>query len=394
MITAVASHLVVLALDPIERWSAARNLDSFHWSMLGRPTVWIPVLVGGALGAVMVVVYRRHRLRRELLAAFGRAASQADLATGERTMLARIAEAADPRPLTDAQALASAFEEGVQPVMANRTTRRLTPEARCRVQDVIASVRIKLGFAPSELSAPADTALSRDDRVTVARPGGRPAGGAPGLRRGGGGGRGRRGPRPDVGATVIGIGGVDVTVRLDQPFALRVGGAAVLRQVRGSIQWEHNLTVTQIEDDVVRARLIGSPTRKNLRQFVRVPICRPTHVARYAFLHEGDEGCLPQFLEGTLREIAGPGLLVETGLQAEVGERVLVVLDIGGGRSLRGAGVVRRTTAGKGKKLAEVAIELTGMSEAEVARLVKETNAAARGAAAHPAGATPGANPA
>ena len=372
MITAVASHLVVLALDPIERWSAARNLDSFHWSMLGRPTVWIPVLVGGALGVVMVVVYRRHRLRRELLAAFGRAASQADLATGERTMLARIAEAADPRPLTDAQALASAFEEGVQQVMANRTTRRLTPEARRRVQDVIASVRIKLGFAPSELSAPADTALSRDDRVTVARPG----------------------ARPDVGATVIGIGGVDVTVRLDQPFALRVGGAAVLRQVRGSIQWEHNLTVTQIEDDVVRARLIGSPTRKNLRQFVRVPICRPTHVARYAFLHEGDGGCLPQFLEGTLREIAGPGLLVETGLQAEVGERVLVVLDIGGGRSLRGAGVVRRTTAGKGKKPAEVAIELTGMSEAEVARLVKETNAAARGAAAHPAGATPGANPA
>ncbi|MEA3367215.1 MAG: hypothetical protein U9R68_03765 [Planctomycetota bacterium] len=362
MITAVASRLALLALDPIERWSAARNLNSFHWSALGRPTVWIPMLVVGALGVATVVVYRRHRLRRALLAAFGRAASQADLATGERTMLARIAEVADPRPLTDAHALASAFEEGVQQVMANRTTQRLTPEARRRVQDVIASVRIKLGFAPSAPSAPADAALSRDDRVTLARPG----------------------ARPDVGATVIGIGGVNVTVRLDEPFALRVGGAAVLRQVRGSIQLEHNLAVTQVEDNVVHARLIGSPTRKNLRRFVRVPICRPVHVARYGFVHEGSEGSVPEFVVGTLYEIAGPGLRLGAEMDVDVGERILVVLDLGREGSLRAVGVIRRRVASEGGGPADFAVELAPVTEEEVARLVKETNAAARRAADNP----------
>jgi len=356
MIADVASRIALLALDPIERWTAARNVESYHWSALGRPTVWIPLLVVGTLGAAMVVVYRRHRLRRGLMAAFGRAASQRDLAPGERTMLVRIAEAADPRPIHDAQALASAFEDGVRQVLANRSTQQLTPEARRRVQDVIASVRIKLGFASPQPSAPAEAALGRDDRVTLARPG----------------------DRADVEATVIGVGGVDVTVRLDAPLDLRVGAAAVLRKVCGSTQWEHNLAVTRVEGAVVGARLIGTPARKNLRRFARVPIRRPVHVARYAFLHEADGPCLPTFVEGTLREIAGPGLLVEIGLRAEVGERVLVVLHLGDDRCLRGAGTVRRCAVGEDEQPGEVAIELTGMTEAEEARLVKETHAAAR----------------
>ncbi|MFO8012998.1 MAG: PilZ domain-containing protein [Phycisphaerae bacterium] len=359
MIAALASRLVPLALDPVERWSAARGLDSFHWSTLSRPTVWVPLVVIGALGVTMMVIYRRHRLRRGLLAAFGRAASQVDLSVGERAMLVRIAEAADPRPVPDGPALSAAFEDGARQVLAGRTAERLSPEARRRVQDITASVRMKLGFADTEPSVPAEANLDRDDRVTVSRPG----------------------AQEEVAATVIGIGGVDVAVRLEEPFDLRVGGAAVLRKVRGGTQWEHNLTVTQVEDDVVRARLIGSPTRKNMRRFVRVPISRPVHVARYAFLHEADGPRLPTFVEGSLREIAGPGLLVEIGLQAEVGERVLVVLDLGDDRCLRGVGTVRRCAVGEDAQPGEVAIELTGMTEAEEARLVKETNAAARGAA-------------
>jgi hypothetical protein len=359
MMADLASRLLPLALDPLERWSAVRGVDSSHWNVLSQPSVWVPLMVIGGLGVATLVVYRRHRLRRGLMAALGRAASQAELSVGERTMLVRIGEAADPRPVPDAPALAAAFEDGVQKLLNDGVTQRLAPEAQRRVQDVITSVRIKLGLASSRDSLPAEANLVRDDRVTISRPG----------------------ARQEVGATVVGIGGVNVAVRLDEAFDLRVGGAAVLRKVSGGTQWEHNLTVTQIEDEVVRARLIGSPARKNLRRFVRVPIARPVHVARYGFLHEGEGPCRPAFFEGTLREIAGPGLLVEIGLQAAVGERVLVVLDLGGDRCLRGVGTVRRCAVGEDEQPAEVAIELTGMSEAEEARLVKETNAAARGAA-------------
>ena len=57
---------------------------------------------------------------------------------------------------------------------------------------------------------------------------------------------------------------------------------------------------------------------------------------------------------------------------------MLVVLDLGDNRCLRGVGLVRRASAAQDGRPAEVAVELSGMSEAEVARLVKETNAAAR----------------
>ncbi len=357
MIVALASRCMALALNPVERWSAARNVDSFHWSTLSRPSVWIPLVILSGLAVAMVVVYRRHRLRRGLLGAFGRTASQVDLSSGERTMLVRIAEAAEPRPVPDRAALATAFEDGARKLLTGRATERLTPDARRRVQDLVTSLRMKLGFASREESRPPDAGLDREDAVTISRPRG----------------------HEEAAGTVIGIGGVDVAVRLEATPALRVGGAAVLRKVGGGTQWEYNLTVTQIEGDVMRARLIGSPTRKNLRRFVRVPICRPTHVARYAFLYEAEGSCLPTFVEGTLREIAGPGLLVEIALQAEVGERVLVVLDLGGDRCLRGVGTVRRCAAREEGQAAEMAIELAGMTEAEVARLVKETNAAARG---------------
>jgi len=365
MIPEIVSRLVPLALDPVERWSAARTVDSFHWSTLSQPTVWVPLIVLSGIGVAMVVVYRRHRLRRKLLAAFGRAAAQVDLSTGERAMLVRIAEIADPGTARESGSLAAAFEDGARQVLEGRTTERLSADARRRVQDIVTSLRIKLGLAARESSVSTEAGLTREDQVTVSRPG----------------------AQEEVCGTVIGIGGVDVAVRLDTPLDLRVGGAAVLRKVRGGTQWEYNLTVTQIEDDVVRARLIGSPTRKNMRRFVRVPLRRPAHVGRYAFLHEDEGPLLPTFVEGTLCEIAGPGLLIEIDLGAEVGERVLIVLDLGDNRCLRGVGVVRRASAAQDDRPAEVAVELSGMSEAEVARLVKETNAAARGATEAVAGA-------
>jgi len=84
----------------------------------------------------------------------------------------------------------------------------------------------------------------------------------------------------------------------------------------------------------------------------------------------------------TLLEIAGPGLRLEAEIQVDLGQRSLVVLDLGQERSLRGVGVVRRYRPSAGGGPAEIAIELTGMTEQEVARLVKETNAAARRATA------------
>jgi len=360
MMAAIASRTAPLALDPVERWSAARNFNSFHWGALSQPTVWVPLLVVGALGVAAIVIYRRHRHRGALVVAFGRAAAEANLTPAERTILARLAEAADPRPLTGGYTLSSAFEDGVRRLLAGRATRRLTSPDRRRVQEVIQTLRAKLGFAPAKTTPASGNDLARGDRVTLSHPG----------------------ATPEVGGTVAAVAGRDVTVRLDEPTTFRTGGAGMLRHVREGMQWEYNVTVIHSEGKTFQARIIGRPRKTNLRRFARVPIRRPVHVARYGFVHEGSEGRVPEFVEGTLHEIAGPGLRLEAEMQADVGERILVVLNLGQEGSLRAVGVVRRRVASKGNGPADFAVELAPVTEEEVARLVKETNAAARRATA------------
>jgi len=358
MIEHVGKLVMAAALSPTERLEAMRNLDSFHFADLARPSIYVPLAFVSLLVVAALVAYRRHRARAALVAAFGREAGRVDMTAAERTMLARIARAAEPKPLTDTYTLASAFEDGMKRILVGRVTRELTPEARRRVHEVIASVRSKLGMAPAGEASAEACGLVREARVTVAH----------------------TGNSPEVDATVVGVGNREVTIRTDEVLQFRTGSAVVLRQVRGREQWEFSVVVGQAEADMVRARLIGAPRKTNLRRFARVATRRPVHVARYDFVHEGPAGRLPEFAEGTLTEIAGPGLRIEAPIQAAVGERVLVVLEADELRSLRGMGIVRRFTPSDTGP-AELAVELTFMSEPEVARLVKETNATAREAA-------------
>jgi len=371
----LAQATVLLALDPTERWEALRRTESV-WGGLASPAVWIPLGVVVAAALVTVGLYRRRQLRRTLVAALAEAAADVDLTVAEQTMLARLAEVAEPHPLTDTHTLAEAFEDGVRRVLESRTTQALAPTDRRRVQRVIHSLRVKLGFGPGPAARDASTAregtpqaLARDTRVTVALPGEASA----------------------VDATVTASAGREVTIRLDDaPLTLRPGGAVMLRRVCRGVQWEYPAAVTAVEDQDAGVRLIGMPRPTNLRRFLRVPLDRPVFVARYGFLPEGRDEMLPVFVEGRLREIAGPGLRMEAPLAVEVGERVLVVLDLGDGKAVRADGVVRRVdrppeAADPSAEAAEagpavLAVELDRLSDREEAWLVRQTQAAARAA--------------
>jgi len=176
---------------------------------------------------------------------------------------------------------------------------------------------------------------------------------------------------------VIEIDNRDITLQFDRPVSLRVGEACALRQVRGQVRWEFNVSITEPLEGLAVARLIGEPHTTNLRQFARVATRRTARVARFPFRSEEGAGKLPQFITGTLAEIAGPGLRIKAPIQLATSDRVLVVLEVGAGRSFQGLGQVRRFSPGD-DGVAEIAVEMVGMTEGEIAELVKETNAAAR----------------
>ena len=84
----------------------------------------------------------------------------------------------------------------------------------------------------------------------------------------------------------------------------------------------------------------------------------------------------PVFVEGKLTELAGPGLLIEAPLPVQTGDRILVIFTLnehGGNspmetnRTIAGIGAVRHCRSTDQKTL--IAVELTGLSDAEVDEL-------------------------
>jgi len=371
MMAALASRLWLLALDPTQRFAAARNLGgpTIRWDTLCRPTVWGPLLAAPVLAVLLVWAWRRFSGRRALRDAFGQMADGLTLSTGERAILMRVADMADPVPLDDLRTLPMAFEEGVQRLLASRVTTRLDDEARRCVERVAASLREKLGRADS--TGGATVGLVAQNRVRVVVPG-----------------VGREGT-----ATIIGATGREITLRLDFALPLRPGESCFLRWIHAQQHWGLKASVTQAEKTTVVVWLVGSPERSHLRRFVRISARRAARVARFIFNHDGPVSEVPAFVEGTVTEIGGPGLRLEASLATAVGERALVMLERGDGRSLRASGLVRRYVPRDGRA-AEIAVELTGLTEQEVALLVRETHHEARDAAVQAeeelAGATAG----
>ncbi len=345
---AIGYGMIAAALRPAERWAALRSSHPFY---LGGWTVWVPVLAAVVVGTVLILAWRRYDARREIFKVFFRAAEHFELGVNERAVLTRIARMAGARRLGRFYTIEVAFNECVARLMQTRDIMAMTEEVRQQVSDIIDSLRIKLGFGFSAEGVD----LNRGGHVTLVR----------------------RGAPPEIEATVIGVDGRDITVQFAEPVSLRVGEACALHQVRGQVRWEFNVSITEPLEGLAVARLIDEPHTTNLRRFARVATRRTARVARFPFRNEERTGELPEFITGALTEIAGPGLRIEAPIQLATGDRVLVVLEVGAGRSFQGLGLVRRCSPGD-DGVAEIAVEMVGMTEGEIAELVKETNAAAR----------------
>ncbi len=348
MATAIGCGMIAAALSPVERWAALRSYDP---SYLGGWTVWVPVLVAVVAAATLLVAWHMYTTRREIAKAFSQAAERFELGVNERAVLTRITRMAGAKRLGTFYTIEVAFNEGAARLIQTRDALAMTEEARRRVSDIIDSLRTKFGFR----AGAGGIGLSRGDRVALVH----------------------RGTPPEVGATVIEIDNRDITLQFEGPVSLRVGEACALRQVRGQVRWEFNVSITEPLEGLAVARLIGEPHTTNLRQFARAVTRRTARVARFPFRSEGGAGKLPEFITGTLAEIAGPGLRIKAPIQLATGDRVLVVLEVGADRNFQGLGLVRRCSPGD-DGVAEIAVEMVGITEGEIAELVKETNAAAR----------------
>jgi len=349
--------MIVLAASAAERWAAARHVQDWYYGPLINWTVWVPAVVGIMLTLAAISVYRTRVAHKAMLKAFGKAADRFELTPDERVVLEHIAKLAKLKHFRNIFAMEVAFERGVSLLGQSRPVQEMPEEAVRRMTEVIESLRTKLGleFTPYSDDDEQEVGLTQGDSVTFVH----------------------HGNASTVEATVTTIQEHNVTLQFADEVPLRVGQACVIHRVRDGQQWEYNVSVTEPGEGFVVVRLIGKPRKRNLRRFVRVPTRQNAYAAAFPFISLNASDEAPQFVSGTLTEIGGPGLRLDVPLAAEAGDRVLVVLEMGEGKTIQGIGMVRRVLASH-DEVQTIAVEMVGLGEAEISEMQKETNAAAR----------------
>jgi hypothetical protein len=183
-----------------------------------------------------------------------------------------------------------------------------------------------------------------------------------------------------------------------------------VRYYFGASVWEFETSVISCNDNVLVLNHSDNVRFINRRRFFRVPVNRPTFIAPFPFAKTlstndendnegegqdpanstGDNWGPPEFVPANVTELAGPGLRIETPLEVNVGDRVLVVLQLSeeenmdsslrNARSKTPLRIVEDIGEVRHAKVIEngfsIAVELTGVNDSNISELIRATNAA------------------
>jgi hypothetical protein len=393
---------ILLALTPMERWSATRQLQTEPGS-----SSWF-LLVTGALLVVLVVllvavsIKQRARSRVWLEppppetpappqrvesaprpAPAPKAAPPVSLTGRENQILLGIAMCGGDQDSQDIFTSAEAFDQGAQNLLAECIETR-TAEEREKLREDIATLRSKLGFSAdgSESGATAGCSSSRDipvgarleltsEKQQTAIEG--------------------RVVHNDILALAL-----ELPTRLDS----RPGDLWHVCGNFGSSVWEFDTTVAACEGRRLTLEHSSEVRRANRRRFPRVIVHAPALVAQLPFLREdaalpeeislgattgGSEADalaagIPTFVEARVTELAGLGLRIETSLRLEPDDMLVVVFSL----AENGKGELHRPTrtmavAGRVKHCQTIArgmsvgVQLGGLNDKETEELVLVT---------------------
>ena len=366
----------ILALTPLQRWEAVCRLNiSF---MEQRWFILIAVVALVILTALLAVI-SFSRIRQERKAAgklFVEYAEKRGLTARERQILLSIANKAGLKRNESIFTLASAFDRGAAKMKENFADQRTSEEVN-QLRTELSFLREKLGFM-RQASYPKDM-VSKSKKLNSRQI---PAGKTVYMTRR------KAQDLSNVESTVVRNNDTELAVRLTRPVKITFGEVWCVRYYFGSAVWEFDTSVVSYDGDTLVLNHSDDVRFINRRRFVRVPVKKQAFIARFPFAKVHEPVWRPsEFVRAVVTELAGPGLRIESTLEVEEGERVLVVLrlDEEQGRDLNTVnagklkivediGEVRHTKAIPNGL--SIAVELTGLSDSDVDEMVRITNAA------------------
>lgn len=340
-----------------DRWRALRDAGQTRGQTSLLWWAVIAVVLAAAVGVVVALVYEYRRRRREQ-AEFARQGLQAGLREAELKILARVVKLARLKNPSTIYTAGGTFDTAAAHLLASRKVADSSAQAQADLKATLMSMRMKLRFGPSRDGDDLDVLTSSrqmptGSNVFVAKPG----------------------QRESVEATIVGNSRTELLIMADEPLPGRKGAAWTIRHARGHAAWEFDTRVLRYDGQRAAIEHSRDVRGVNFRRFPRVATEMQAGGTVFPFHTDSDEISL-DFMPVSIVEIAGPGLLIKLPLELEIGQSILVRVQLDEHRAVQGLAKVRRIVTNKpGGPFA--AVEFVELAPEELAELTRMTNLAA-----------------
>ena len=395
-------NIGTLALTPLERLEAARRFESNSSFLTHRPFIICALFTIVVLtGLLLLINIRRTRQERKASnELFLKYAEKKGLSARELQIIVAVAAKAEVRQKDDVFTMDNAFDRGAAVVIAENIAKGQGPEEIRQLKTELSFLREKLGFQSQFTLSSAGTMGKLGKLSSRQIPTGKNIHITRRMDR----------VSDEIEAVVIENTEMELTVKLVTPLRIKFGEVWRVHYYFGASVWEFDTTVIAYDGNVLVLNHSDNVRFVNRRRFLRVTVSKPGFIAHFPFekTHqvkgESKTGVSatgknlssnigvflkpPGFFPAVVTELAGPGLRIEEPMEVKIGDRVLVMFELDNGdtqnqelhgktkpsRIVEDIGEVRRVkTIEKGFS---IAVELTGLSDAEVDELVRITNAA------------------
>jgi len=361
------------ALVPQDKWDAIRGLDIGRDSLFTNK--WF-VLMGASIIFILTIVLlaiRHLRIEQEEDASEARFDEYADshgLDSEEHEILAGITKRALVKRKDAIFTLMTAFNRGAVKFMQERFASIHNPVERKKLNAMVEAVREKLGFKRKVHTFGVRSGRGRglsSRQIRVGKKVSIAPSGNPDVRR--------------IDAVITKSDELEFVVAPDVPVSSAAGKLWNVRYRFGAATWEFDVLTIACGDAGLVLNHSDNITFVNRRRFLRVGVRKPALVAHFPMVKNDfeDGPTAPQFVRGTVTELSGPGLRIESEIEVNRGGRVLVVFELEAGKLIQDIGEVRGYRDSDEEH--SIGVELIGLNEAGLDELVRATNNIAIGCA-------------
>ncbi|MBN1817618.1 MAG: PilZ domain-containing protein [Sedimentisphaerales bacterium] len=367
-ILAYLKPVLETASTPYDRFRAMRGMRyGSGWDMANNK--WF-VLVGASLILVLTIVLltvRRWRLQRQeqnLALEFDEECYRRGLTAEEHEILTGIVERSGLKRRNSIFTMVVAFDRGASRLMQEQFAQGKSIVERKRLSSTVNGIKDKLGLTVTTRNY--GIRQNRSDKGISSRT--IPEGKLVTIALAG------KTENQRIEGVVVKNDDFEIVVRTAVPLFSPPGQAWNVRYQMGSATWEFDGLTMACGPEGLELSHSDNIHFLNRRRFLRANVRRRALVARFPMVVKEADGqdMMPEFLEGTVTEISGPGLRIRCDLEVDHGQRVLVIFELEKGRIIQDIGEVRgsRDTA----VTRSIGVELIGLSDAGVNEMVRVTN--------------------